>query len=560
MSTIDCVKDAPLSKTKVRSSIKRMINYFDFWRTFVFVVVICICSPIVALLLSFFQPQPDIWKHIIETQLFELISNTALLAIGVLSLTFILGVSLAWITSVCDYPGRKVFAWLLLLPLAVPTYVMAFVFLGLFDYSGPVQTFLRTLTHDGKLYFPDIRSTTGVIVVMSLAFYPYVYLLARSAFKTQGKRALEAAQSLGLNRFQAFFKIALPMARPWIVGGLMLVFMETLADFGAVSIFNYNTFTTAIYKAWYGLFSLPAAAQLSSILVFIAMVVLVIEQKMRSRMRFSQAGRSNAEAELIYLTGWKRWGAFTFSLIILLAGFIVPVGQLLYWVLEIYSEEINSRYLGFLFNTITFAFTATFIVAVVALLIAYAQRYRKDVLIQVAAKASTMGYALPGTVLAVGIVIVTSGVDNLIHSGFSFFGVEMKPFFQGSFIIVIAAYLVRFMASGFNPIESAMHRITPSLDEAALSMNVKGFELLRRIHIPILKQGLITACLLVFVDVMKEMPITLMTRPFGWDTLAVKIYELTSEGEWKRAALPAITLILSGMIPVFFLSRQSEKS
>ncbi len=255
-----------------------------------------------------------------------------------------------------------------------------------------------------------------------------------------------------------------------------------------------------------------------------------------------------------------RWVAFSFSLFVLLAGFLIPIGQLLYWVFEAFAEEFNSRYMEFLFNTIVFAFTATFIIAVVALFIAYAQRYRKETLTQVAAKASTLGYALPGTVLAVGVVMVTSGLDNLIHSGLAFVGINMKPFFQGSFIIVIAAYLVRFMASAFHSIESAMHRITPNLDEAALSMKVKGVELLRRIHIPILKQGLITACLLVFVDVMKEMPITLMTRPFGWDTLAVKIYELTSEGEWQRAALPAIILIFSGILPVIFLSRQTEKT
>ncbi len=299
MSEIICLKSVPLCNAKRRFSIKKVVSYFDFWRTFVLLMALCICSPIFALIFSFFQPEPDIWKHIVETQLVELLTNTTLLAVGVLSLTFLIGVSLAWITSVCDYPGRRLFSWALLLPLAMPTYVLAFIFLALFDFSGPVQTFLRSLTSDGKIFFPDIRSAAGVIVVMSLALYPYVYLLARSAFKTQGKRAMEAAQSLGINRVQAFFRIALPMARPWIVGGLMLVFMETLADFGAVSIFNYNTFTTAIYKAWYGLFSLPAAAQLSSILVVVALLVLVVEQKMRSKMRFSQAGRLSPETERI---------------------------------------------------------------------------------------------------------------------------------------------------------------------------------------------------------------------------------------------------------------------
>ncbi len=454
----------------------------------------------------------------------------------------------------------RIFAWALLLPLAMPTYVLAFVTLGLFDLSGPVQTFLRSWSGTGKIWFPQVRSAPGIILVMSFALYPYVYLLARSAFKTQGKRALEAAQSLGCSRMASFFKVALPMARPWIAAGLLLVLMETLADFGAVSIFNFDTFTTAIYKVWYGFFSLPAAAQLSSLLVGIVFIVMAVEHKMRQKMRFTQSGRSGLEFNRIRLAGWPRWAASLFAATVLMIAFVIPFAQLVIWSHQIFAAELNYRYLGFLGRSLFFAFLATAAVCFYALLLAYAHRRHTDRATRMLVRIATLGYALPGTVLAVGIVIVIAFADRLLAGMLkSVSGFESGTLIQGTIFTVLAAYMVRFMAVGYNSIGSAMHRITPSLDEASLSMGVKGFSLLRRVHIPILKNGLLTAAMLVFVDVMKEMPITLMTRPFGWDTLAVKIFELTSEGEWERAALPAVVLVLGGLVPVIILTKQTER-
>jgi iron(III) transport system permease protein len=371
---------------------------------------------------------------------------------------------------------------------------------------------------------------------------------------------MEAAQTLGCNQFAAFFKVALPMARPWIAGGLLLVLMETLADFGAVSIFNYDTFTTAIYKAWYGFFSLTAAAQLSALLVIIVFVVIMIEHKMRSKMQFTQSGRLSMQTDRICLTGWMRWAATLFASAVLLIAFIIPFSQLLIWSMQIFTEEFNDRYLGYLGRSMFFAFLASFVIGCCALLLSYTQRRHADKTTRILVRISTLGYALPGTVLAVGIFIVISYVDNLllglIRAIFSF---DPGAFMQGTILTVIAAYMVRFMAIGFNSINSAMHRITTNLDEASISMGVTGLSLLKRVHLPILRNGVLTAAMLVFVDVMKEMPITLMTRPFGWDTLAVKIFELTSEGEWERAALPAVALVLGGMLPIVILTRQAEK-
>ena len=555
-----CLKRTYIHDKKWREVRQKIRRYCDGWRLIAFGISLCVVLPLAVIFSYFLEPENEIWRHLAENLLTDLLINTAILTSGVLSITFILGVSLAWLTGVCDFPGRKIFTWALLLPMAMPTYVLAFVTLGLFDFSGPVQTLLREWAPTHKIWFPNVRSAGGVIAVMSLGLYPYVYLLARSAFKTQGKRVVEAAQTLGCNQMAAFVKVALPMARPWIAGGLLLVLMETLADFGAVSIFNYDTFTTAIYKAWFGFFSLSAAAQLSALLVIIIFVVIVIEQKMRSKMQFTQSGRPSMQVARIRLTGWGRWLAVLFAFAVLLIAFIIPFGQLLIWSGQIFAEEFNDRYLGYLGRSMFFAFLATFVICCCALLLSYTQRRHTDKTTRIMIRISTLGYALPGTVLAVGIFIVISFVDNLlaglIRTVSSF---DSGALMQGTILTVIAAYMVRFMAAGFNSIDSAMHRITPNLDEASISLGVTGLSLLRHVHLPILRNGLLTASMLVFVDVMKEMPITLMTRPFGWDTLAVKIFELTSEGEWERAALPAVALVLGGLLPVVILTRQTEK-
>jgi iron(III) transport system permease protein len=332
-----------------------------------------------------------------------------------------------------------------------------------------------------------------------------------------------------------------------------------MADFGAVSIFNYDTFTTAIYKAWFGFFSLPAAAQLSSLLVVLVFVFIAVEQRMRSRMRFSQ-GRPTARAERIELRGWSRYLAAGYAFGVLLIAFLLPVLQLLFWTLDIFHEEFDSRYLQLLGHSLGLGLAAALLISAVALLLAYAGRRHRDRLTGLLVRVATLGYALPGTVLAVGIFIPLAGLDNLLIDGARhLFGLEIRPLLQGTIAVMLIAYLVRFMAAGYKPIDSAMHRVTDTIDEASRLMGLRGLQLLTRVHLPMLRGGIFTALTLVFVDVMKEMPITLMTRPFGWDTLAVKIFELTSEGEWERAALPALTLLLSGLIPIIVLMRNSEQ-
>ncbi len=535
-------------------------RHFNAWRAAAVAVAGLVLLPLSVVFASLFSPAGEIWQHLVDYVLRELLVNTLWLALGAGLGTAVLGVSLAWLTALCAFPGRRLFSWALMLPLAMPAYVIAFVAVGLLDYTGPVQTALRGWFGDG-VWFPPIRSTGGVIAVMTLALYPYVYLLARNAFLTQGRCTLEAAQSLGHGRVSAFFRVALPMARPWIAGGVMLVLMETLADFGTVAIFNYNTFTTAIYKAWYGLFSLTAAAQLASILVLLVFLLLLIEPWLRSRLRYHTPGKSTTRAAPIALHGATAWLAFGYAALVLTLAFVVPVLQLLWWVRETGAEDLDARYFGFLGHSLFLGGLAAALTAAAALVLAYTLRQRPDLWNRLAVRLATLGYALPGAVLAVGIFIPVAWLDQqLIALAQRLFSWEIGLLIEGTLLVMLLAYLVRFFAAAYNPVDSAMQRIRPHIDEAARSFGLGGFAVLRRVHLPILRGGLLTAALLVFVDVMKEMPITLMTRPFGWDTLAVRIFEMTSEGQWERAALPAIAIVAAGLIPILLLSHHAEQS
>lgn len=531
----------------------------DHWRLAAFAIALLTAVPLAIVLTSFLAPEREIWNHLAENVLPGLLANTFTLALGVGIGVTLLGVSLAWLTAACEFPGRKFFSWALLLPLAVPAYVTAFVFVAWLDFTGPVQTWLRA-AFGSSAWFPPIRSGGGVVLVMTLALYPYVYLLARNAFLTQGRSAMEAAQSMGCSHTEGFFRVALPMARPWIMGGLMLALMETLADFGTVAVFNYDTFTTAIYKTWFGLFSLSGASQLASVLVLLVFALILLEQLTRSRLRYTHSGR-HSQSERIRLAGWRGGLASGFAATVLLTAFVLPVGQLVLWSARVFTQDFDERYLGFLWHSLSLGAIAAGLTVACALILAYAQRRHADSWTRIAVRIATLGYAVPGPVLAVGIFIPLAWLDNqLIHLSKTLLGHDPGLLLQGTLLVMLPAYLTRFLAVGYNPVESAMQRITRNLDEAARTFGVSGLQMLRRVHLPMLRGGLFSAAALVFVDVMKEMPITLMTRPFGWDTLAVRIFEMTSEGEWERAALPAVALVLAGLLPIALLVRHTEKN
>ena len=494
----------------------------------------------------------DIWAHLVDNQLFELVRNTVGLVVLTALFALLIGASLAWLVAMYDFPLRKYLQWLLVLPLAVPAYVMAFAQLGLFDYTGVIQTYLRGLTgHDVQAYFP-LRSMVGVAWVMALAFYPYVYLLARNAFGTMGRRALEVGQSLGCSPRQSLVRVALPMARPWLAGGVMLVVMETLSDFGAVSIFNFDTLTTGIYKAWFALFSLPTAQQLAALVLLVVIVVVVLERYWQARRRYVAVG-SSAAAQRTVLRGWAAWRATAWALLILMFAFVLPIGQLLWWAWPNLAVDLNTDFLGFVRGSLGLSGMAAASVVIVALCLSWARRRTTSPFAPTLVTLSTIGYAVPGTVLAVGVFVPVAWLDNQL---LAYLPNDAGAILKGSLWVMMWAYVVRFLAVGYSSVDAAMQRVTVSQEQAARSLGVSGLALLRRLHLPLMRGGLWTALMLVFIDVMKEMPITLMTRPLGWDTLSVRIFSLTTEGLWQEAALPALALIVVGVLPVIYVARQ----
>ena len=528
------------------------------WRVVAYAGAVLVLLPLLVLALSWNSLDSTIWNHLLETQMARLLGNTLVLAVGVIVGVVLLGVSLAWLTSLCNFPGRRWLDWALMLPFAVPAYVLAFVMIGILDFAGPLQTTLRGwLGNDFRMV--SIRSTGGVIFVLVLVFYPYVYMLARGAFLAQGRGLLEAARILGHSPWQAFWRVALPMARPAIGAGAALAVMETLADFGAVSVFNYDTFTTAIYKTWYGFYSLQTATQLASLLLLFVLLALYAERRAQGSKRFPGSDKPR-QGPLFQLRGVRGWLATGYCLLILALAFVIPLVQLFYWLFTS-GSDFDERYWSLIRNTLTLGGIAAVTTVVVAMLQVLARRLQPMRRVRSAVALANLGYALPGSVLAVGIMFAFSVADNqLVVPLQAWLGVDSPaPLLLGSLFALLLAYLIRFMAVASGPLDTALARIRPALPEAAHSLGHTGASVFWRVYLPLLMPGLLSAGLLVFVDVLKEMPATLLMRPFGWDTLAVRIHSLTAEGNWPEAALPAITLVATGLLPVIVLIRRSAQ-
>ena len=482
----------------------------------------------------------DVWPHLAEHVLPRVLGNTIVLVTGVGVLTLVIGTSAAWLVNVIEFPGRRWLSWALLLPLALPGYVIAFALSGVFGYSGPLAGALREV----GVTLPQFGGGAAALCCLVLTLYPYVYLLAGQAFRTQGRRSLEVARSLGMTTGQGFWRLAVPAARPWLVAGVSLVLMETLADFGTVKVFNFDTFTTAIYSAWFGLFSLTAALQLSCALLATVLLALLLERRLRGHRRFTAT--SGGAPARIKPRRWQQWLATGYCVTLFALAFAIPVAQLLVWAAQTVAGEWGSRYFGYLRASLVLASLAAFAVTAGSLLLGYSRRQAPGSVTAAAERLATLGYALPGTVLAVGFYVVVAGVSRAT-------GLALT----GTIGIMLLAYAARFLAVAHGPLGSAFERITPAIDDAARSLGVRRWRLLGRVHLPMLRGGIATAALLVFVDVMKELPITLITRPFGWDTLAVRVFQMTTEGEWLRAAVPALVIVIAGLVPVVWLQRRA---
>jgi len=525
----------------------------DFWPMAAGTIALLVATPILAVVASMITPTVEIWSHLWETQLVELVWNTLRLMFGVGIGVLVLGTGLAWLVTMYRFPGRAIFEWLLILPLAIPAYVIGFVFRAIFDYTGPVHSWLRAV-FGRDVWFPEIASFGGVTLVMTLVLYPYVYLLARTAFLEQSATTLEAGRALGACGRRVFWKVVLPLARPSIAAGLAFALMEALADFGTVAIFGYSTFTVAIYRVWFGMFNRSAATELASGLLVFTLALYFLERAGRGRSRFYQTGGMVRPPAAKVLRGFKGWAATAAVGFIVGVAFILPVTQLLIWIVS--QLEYDDRYPELLLNTLTLGLSTAIVAVGAAVVVAYGLRLSRIRVVAIFARIASMGYALPGSVIAVGVlaplVVIDNALDLFVQSAL---GISSGLLLTGSMVGLVFAYLVRFLAVSCQTVEASLVKVTPSMDMAARSLGVSAGGALWRIHLPLIRSGLSAAAILVFVDVMKEMPATLLLRPFGYDTLAVRVWQLTSESFWQAAALPALTIVAAGILPVIVLIR-----
>ena len=503
-----------------------------------------------------------IWSHLAATVLPDYVANTLLLCVAVGTGVIIVGVATAWLTAMHDFPGRRIFAWALVLPMAMPAYVLAYVYTDFLQFVGPLQTWLRDsfAWNRNDYWFPEVRSLGGAVAMFIFVLYPYVYLLARTAFIERSSGMLEAARTLGLGPWQSFFRISLPLARPAIAAGATLALMETLADYGTVSYFGVQTFTTGIYRAWFSLGDRVAAAQLSAALLAFVIVLLLLEWRSRGRSRFhNTSGRRRQLAER-RLSGWRGWLATAGCVLPLGIGFVLPAVLLLRLTLAESEAPLGPQFIGLARNSFLLAGLTSIIALTLAVLLAYGARLAKGALAPALNRLVGLGYAVPGSVIAVGVLIPVTRLDHWLAATWqNWSGENPGLLLTGGIAALVYAYLVRFLAVALQSVGSSLGKITHSMDDAARSLGLGQAATLRRVHLPILRSSLFTAALLVFVDVMKELPATLVMRPFDFDTLGTQAYTLAADERLAEAAAVSLAIVAVGLLPLIVLSQQISR-
>ena len=531
------------------------------WRAASLLISSLVAVPMVAVLLSLLAPSDTEWAHIVEVLLPEYLQNTFLLMLQVAVYCLVIGVGTAWLTVATSFPGHRVATWALTLPLALPAYIMAYVYTELLEFSGPVQTGIRSLLalEPDALSLPEIRSLPGAALVMSLSLYPYVYLLARVGFLQRSVRLFDAARTLGATPTNAFFRIALPAARPAIAGGLSLVLMETLADFGVVEYFGVPTFSTGIFRTWFASGEKVAAMKLAAVM-FVVVVVLIVAEK-RSR---SAGQTSNLEVEhsmtRTRLRGVKAVVATAACFVPIVLGCVVPLFVLAQLAVTDGDPMLGSAFLEFTANSVKVALLAATVAVVAALVLSYAQHLAAHWITSVSVQIATLGYALPGTVLAVGLLPPLAAVDHQLAGFFdTYFQWRSGLLLTGTTAVLVYAYVTRFLTVAHNTTSSAISGIPTVYDQAARCLGAKPLAVIRRIQLPLVRRGVVTAWLLVFVDTMRELPATLLLRPFNFETLATRVYRLAADERLGEASSAALTIVLLGLVPVLLLNRPHRR-
>ena len=528
------------------------------------VLVALIVLPILSIFFLALNPVENIWPHLYNTVLPYYIEETLTLLFLVACGTLLLGISTAWLVATCRFPGRSIFQWVLLLPLAMPAYVVAYAYTDLLDASGPVQQILRQVfgwesVHD--YYFPEIRSMGGAVSVLTLVLYPYVYMLARSAFSEQSNRMFECSRILGKSTLEVFFTISIPMARPAIAIGLAFALMETLNDFGTVDYFAVHTLTAGIVDVWLGMGNIGGAAQIASVLLLFVATLLFIERFGRKDRKYYETNNGLNQPPVFILKGWRKYAAVTACLLPVLLGFVVPIVILGDYSIRYFDVTWNAGFKIHAFNSLALSLTAAIAATALALFLAYSVRLVPTKFLQALSWTSGLGYAVPGAVLAIGVIVPFAWIDNSVDAiARSYFNTSTGLLLTGGIFAIIFAYTVRFLTISRGAIDSSLSKISPSMDMAARSLGNSATRTLVKFHLPLMKKGLATGIIVVFVDCMKELPATLILRPFNFDTLATSVYEFASDELIEMAALGSLMIVAVGLIPVLLLNRTVSSS
>lgn len=532
------------------------------WTFFTLLIAAWIAMPVIYILLSLIGPADPAWDHIKTTVLPDYIKNTLLLMFLVGVFSTLIGVSTAWFVAATEFPGRGFFSWALVLPLASPGYIIAYIYTDLLDFSGPVQSFLRQTTgwEYGDYWFPEIRSLTGAAVMLSLVLYPYIYLLARISFRQNSSTLFDAARNLGAGSVRIFFRVALPLARPAIIGGVTLVMMETLADFGVVEFFGVPTFSTGIFRVWFAMGEQQTALKLAAMMLIVVVALLFLEKAgYPERTRVSFAGDYGDWS--IKLSPFIKSLAFLICFLPLLLGLGVPMMVLAYYAITVGDPMLTNGFGTYVWNSLSVAGAATVITVFLAVFLSYAERINPTPSVRYGIRFATLGYALPGTILAIGLLGPISGFDHFLADFLNEgLGIQSGLLLTGTVAMLIYAYVIRFLTVAYNGSSSGFGQIPLKYDAVARSLGASRWRLAVRIHLPLLKGAVTAAAMLVFVDVMRELPATLMLRPFNFETLSTRVYRLASDERIGEASTAAIVIIVIGLIPVFILNKLNNKN
>ena len=544
-------------RNPLRGVVKGTLGRFSGWSLLTYAIAALIAFPILAVLGYAFVPAPEVWAHLASTVLPRYVINTLVLTVGVGVLVLIIGVGTAWLVVMCRFPGRRIFEWALLLPLAVPTYVIAYAYTDFLQFTGPVQTVLREWFDWGRhdYWFPNVRSLGGAVTLLALVLYPYVYLLTRAAFLEQSACVLEVGRTLGRGPGRLLFGVAVPLARPAIAGGVALALMETLNEFGAVQFFGVDTFTTGIYRTWFGLGEPVAAAQLATCLLVFVLVLVLLERWSRGQARYFHTSTRYRQLPRFELNGMRAALALAACALPVTVGFLVPATLLALMAMRGGDPLFGARFINLASNSLILASTAALIAVALALLLSYGVRLQRTAGTRLAARVASMGYAIPGSVIAVGILMPLGWVDQGINQFMrEYWGIVPGLILTGTIVALVYAYVVRFLAVAYNAVEASLEKVTPSMDAASRTLGKTAGTTLRRVHAPIMRGSLFAAAILVFVDVMKELPATVILRPFDFDTLAIRAHELASDERLAQASTSSLAIVAVGVIPVIVLS------